>query len=50
MWKTSSAHSKNMLSTSYKVIGVGRAYRANTMLGWYWTTDFGGTADRTIPC
>ena len=35
---------------SYKVIGIGRAYNANTMLGWYWTTDFGGTVDRTIPC
>lgn len=50
MWKNSAAHKKNMLSSSYKVIGIGRAYRANTMLGWYWTTDFGGTVDRTIPC
>ena len=50
MWKGSAAHKKNMLSSSYKVIGIGRAYRANTMLGWYWTTDFGGTADRTIAC
>jgi uncharacterized protein YkwD len=50
MWKSSSAHKKNMLSSSYKVIGIGRVFRANTMLGWYWTTDFGGTADRTIPC
>lgn len=50
MWKSSSAHRKNMLSASYKVIGIGRAYKANTMLGWYWTTDFGGTVDRTIPC
>jgi uncharacterized protein YkwD len=50
MWKNSAAHKRNMLSSSYKVIGIGRAFRANTMLGWYWTTDFGGTADRTIPC
>src|ERR1044072_2177164 len=49
-WKSSSVHKKNMLSSSYKVIGIGRAYRANTMLGWYWTTNFGGTVDRTIPC
>jgi uncharacterized protein YkwD len=49
-WKSSSAHKKNMLSSSYKAIGIGRAYRANTMLGWYWTTDFGNTVDRTIPC
>jgi uncharacterized protein YkwD len=50
MWKGSAAHKKNMLSTSFKVIGIGRAYRAGTMLGWYWTTDFGGTVDRTIAC
>ncbi len=49
-WKNSAAHRKNMLSTSYKAIGIGRAYRAGTMFGWYWTTDFGGTADRAIPC
>jgi uncharacterized protein YkwD len=49
-WKNSAAHRKNMLSASYKVLGVGRASRAGTMLGWYWTTDFGGTVDRTIPC
>ncbi len=50
MWKGSAAHKRNMLSSSFKVIGIGRAYRANTMLGWYWTTNFGGTVDRTIPC
>jgi uncharacterized protein YkwD len=50
MWKSSAVHKKNMLSASYKVIGIGRAYRASSMLGWYWTTDFGGTVDRTIPC
>jgi uncharacterized protein YkwD len=50
MWKNSAAHKKNMLSASYKAIGVGRAYRAGSMLGWYWTTDFGGTVDRTIAC
>ncbi len=49
-WKASAAHRKNMLSPSYKVIGIGRAYNASSMLGWYWTTKFGGTVDRTIPC
>jgi uncharacterized protein YkwD len=39
-----------MLSPSFKVLGVGRAYRAGTMLGWYWSTPFGGTVDRTIAC
>jgi uncharacterized protein YkwD len=50
LWKNSAAHRKNMLSASFKVLGVGRAYRAGTMLGWYWTTAFGGTVDRTIAC
>jgi uncharacterized protein YkwD len=50
MWKSSSAHKRNMLSSSFKVIGIGRAYRASSMLGWYWTTDFGNSVDRTIPC
>jgi uncharacterized protein YkwD len=50
MWKSSASHKKNMLSASYKVMGIGRAYNANSMLGWYWTTDFGNAVDRTIPC
>ncbi len=49
-WKSSAAHRRNMLSASFKVLGIGRAYRSATMLGWHWTTSFGGTADRTIPC
>jgi uncharacterized protein YkwD len=49
-WKASAQHRRNMLSRTYKVIGIGRAFNANAMLGWYWTTDFGSTADRTIPC
>jgi uncharacterized protein YkwD len=50
LWKSSAAHKKNMLSASFKVIGIGRAFNASSMLGWYWTTDFGGTVDRTMPC
>lgn len=42
------AHRKNMLSTSYVVIGIGRAYNAGSTYGWYWTTDFGGYLDQTI--
>jgi uncharacterized protein YkwD len=49
-FKSSSAHRKNMLSPSFKVLGIGRAFRAGTMLGWYWSTSFGRTADRTIAC
>lgn len=49
-WKASAAHRKSMLSASFKVLGVGRAYSASSMLGWYWTTKFGNAVDRTIPC
>ncbi|MEA2194569.1 MAG: hypothetical protein QOG42_1003 [Solirubrobacteraceae bacterium] len=49
-WRTSSAHNANMLNASYTVIGIGRAYSAASTYKWYWTTDFGGYADRTIAC
>jgi uncharacterized protein YkwD len=49
-WKASSGHNTAMLSSSYSVIGIGRAYSATSTYKWYWTTDFGGYADRTIPC
>jgi uncharacterized protein YkwD len=50
LWKSSAAHRKNMLSPSYKAIGIGRVWAPNTMLGSYWTTDFGNTVDRTLAC
>lgn len=43
------AHRMNMLNPSFKVIGIGRAYNSNSTYKWYWTTDFGGTVDQTIP-
>jgi len=49
-WKASSGHNTTMLNSSYKVIGISRAYNATSMYRWYWTTDFGGYVDRTIPC
>jgi uncharacterized protein YkwD len=49
-WKASSGHNTNMLSSSYKVIGIGRAYNSASTYKWYWTTDFGAYVDRTIPC
>lgn len=49
-WKTSSGHNRSMLSSQYKVIGIGRAYSAGSTYRWYWTTDFGSHVDRTMPC
>ncbi|HWQ33473.1 MAG TPA: CAP domain-containing protein, partial [Blastocatellia bacterium] len=47
-WKNSPPHNSNMLSPNVKVIGVGRAYSANSTYGYYWTTDFGGYVDATL--
>jgi uncharacterized protein YkwD len=42
-------HRNNMLNPNFKVIGIGRAYKAGSAYGgWYWTTDFGGAVDQTI--
>jgi uncharacterized protein YkwD len=49
-WQQSAPHRKNLLNRNLKVIGIGRAYSPASMLGWYWTATFGGTADRTMPC
>jgi len=49
-WRNSSGHNTNMLNPNYTVIGIGRAYNAAAPYRYYWTTDFGGYADRTIPC
>jgi uncharacterized protein YkwD len=49
-WRNSAGHNTNMLNASYKVIGIGRAYSATSTYKNYWTTDFGGYVDRTIPC
>jgi len=48
LWKNSPPHNQNMLNPNYKVIGIGRAYGANSIYKWYWTTDFGGYVDQTI--
>ena len=42
------AHRNNMLNPAFVVIGIGRAFNANSTYGWYWTTDFGGFLDQTI--
>ena len=43
------AHRKNMLNSHFKVIGIGRAYKAGSRYqGWYWTTDFGGELEQGV--
>ena len=49
-WRASAGHNRNMLNPNYTVIGIGKAYNANATYRHYWTTDFGGYSDRTIPC
>jgi len=49
-WKNSSGHNANMLSSSYKAIGIGRSYGKNATYNWYWTSTFGSVTDHTITC
>lgn len=50
-WKNSPVHNTNMLTASFKVIGIARATNANSEFGTYWTTDFGGFVDPgAVPC
>jgi len=42
------AHRTNMLNPSFRVIGIGRVYRAGSTYRWYWTTDFGGESTTTV--
>jgi hypothetical protein len=46
-WKASAGHRANMLSSSYKVIGVSFYQLAGSPYTYYWTTDFGGYVDPT---
>jgi len=49
-WRASTGHNNAMLNANYTVMGIGRAYSATSAYMHYWTTDFGGYTDRTIPC
>jgi uncharacterized protein YkwD len=42
-WRSSPGHNANMLHSSYRVIGIGRADRASSQFRYYWVTDFGFT-------
>jgi uncharacterized protein YkwD len=47
-WKNSPGHDANMKGTSYRVIGIARAYNAAAQYRWYWVTDFGGYVDEVM--
>ncbi len=49
-FKRSSSHRKGMLSARLKTVGIGRAHRADSMFGWYWSTTFGAGRDRGVAC
>jgi len=44
-WKSSPGHNANMLSSAYRVIGIGFRSVPGSPYGYYWTTDFGGVVD-----
>ena len=40
-WKASPGHNSNMLGSTYRAIGIGRACTSYSKYGCYWVTDFG---------
>lgn len=44
-WKNSPGHNANLLRPEFTMMGLGRAYKANTTYGWYWAQEFGGYLD-----
>jgi uncharacterized protein YkwD len=44
-WRRSPSHNHAMLDGRYRVIGIARINDPDSVHGWYWTTDFGGTLD-----
>jgi uncharacterized protein YkwD len=49
LWKDSPGHNENMLGEHYTVIGIARAYSANSNFEWYWATEFGGAGGAPPP-
>jgi uncharacterized protein YkwD len=47
-WKNSPGHDANMRNPDFKVIGIARAYGADSSYKYYWTTDFGGAVDEVF--
>ena len=48
--RASPAHRKNLLRAKLTMVGIGRAYAADTMLGWYWSTTYGARRERGAAC
>jgi uncharacterized protein YkwD len=44
-WRNSASQNKNMLSSNFRAIGIGRASKSSSTYHWYWTTTFGGALD-----
>lgn len=49
LWRNSPSHNAAMLNPNFNVLGISRAYSANTTYKWYWTTNFGGFVDTLLP-
>ena len=46
-WKASSGHNANMLTGSFRQIGIARYYHGPSRYDWYWVTDFSTADDGT---
>jgi uncharacterized protein YkwD len=46
-WVASAAHNANLLTSTYKQVGVARAYNASSTYQWYWVANFGTVDDGT---
>jgi uncharacterized protein YkwD len=50
LWESSAPHNQNMLSRTWRAIGIARAVNTSGTYGYYWTTTFGSGSHRTIYC
>jgi hypothetical protein len=49
LWRDSPGHNANMLNPNFVVVGLAKAYGADSHYGWYWAADFGGYDDGGSP-
>lgn len=49
-WKNSPDHNKNMLSTKFNAIGIGRVKLIGSQYTYYWTNTFGSQVDQAYAC